>query len=63
MIATLAAGFALLVFVFLRHAWGTLRANPESEGKLEQILAALKEQWRGKKRKKNSISNNSKIST
>jgi uncharacterized protein involved in exopolysaccharide biosynthesis len=52
MIATLATGFALLVFIFLRHAWGTLRANPESEGKLEQILAALKEQWRGKKHKK-----------
>ena len=52
LIATLAAGFALLMFVFLRHAWGNLRANPESEGKLEQILAALKEQWRGKQRKK-----------
>jgi uncharacterized protein involved in exopolysaccharide biosynthesis len=52
MIATLAAGFALLVFIFLRHAWSTLRSNPESEGKLEQILAALKEQWRGKKHKK-----------
>lgn len=44
LIATLAAGFALLVFIFLRHAWGNLRANPESEGKLETILAALTRQ-------------------
>ena len=51
-IATLATGFALLVFIFVRHAWRAMRANPESEGKLEQILAILKEQWRGKKRKK-----------
>jgi uncharacterized protein involved in exopolysaccharide biosynthesis len=51
-IATLATGFALLVFIFVRHAWRAMRANPESEGKLEQILTILKEQWRGKKRKK-----------
>jgi len=42
--ATLAAGFALLVFIFARHAWRAMRANPESEGKLETILAALKGQ-------------------
>jgi uncharacterized protein involved in exopolysaccharide biosynthesis len=40
-IAALVTGFALLMFVFLRHAWGILRANPESEGKLETILAVL----------------------
>jgi uncharacterized protein involved in exopolysaccharide biosynthesis len=39
--AALVTGFALLVFVFLRHAWGILRANPESEGKLERILVVL----------------------
>jgi len=51
-IATLATGFLLLLFVFIRQAWRNMRTDPESEGKLEQILAALKEQWRGKKRKK-----------
>jgi len=43
-IATLAAGFALLVFIFARHAWRAMRADPESEGKLETILAALRGQ-------------------
>ena len=49
-IATLATGFLLLILIFVRHAWGNLRTNPESEGKLENILATLKVQlksvWR-----------------
>ena len=46
-IATLATGFLLLIFIFVRHAWTNLRANPESEGKLENILATLKSQTKG----------------
>ena len=49
-IATLATGFLLLIFIFLRHAWANLRTNPESEGKLENIFTTLKSQlksiWR-----------------
>ena len=46
-IATLATGFLLLIFIFVRHAWTNLRANPEAEGKLESILATLKSQTKG----------------
>ena len=58
-IATLSAEFLLLLLIFVRHAWASLRANPESEGKLETIYAALKTQLRGlwrpfSMRKKNS---------
>jgi len=47
MIATLAAEFLLILFIFARHAWANLRANPESEGKLEIIYSALKSQLKG----------------
>ena len=47
MIATLTTEFLLLIFIFVRHAWANLRANPQSEGKLENILAVLKTQLSG----------------
>ena len=47
MIATLACEFLLLIFIFVRHAWANLRANPESEGKLKNIHSILNSQLKG----------------
>ena len=47
MIATLACEFLLLIFIFVRHAWANLRANPESEGKLKNIHSILSSQLKG----------------
>ena len=41
-IATLAAGFALLLFVFIRSALRTASQNPETQDKLK----ALKKSWK-----------------
>ena len=46
-IATLACEFLLLIFIFVRHAWANLRANPESEGKLKNIHSILSSQLKG----------------
>ena len=46
-IATLACEFLLLIFIFVRHAWANLRANPESEGKLKNIHSILNSQLKG----------------
>lgn len=46
-IATLACEFLLLIFIFVRHAWANLRANPESEGKLKNIHSILSSHLKG----------------
>jgi uncharacterized protein involved in exopolysaccharide biosynthesis len=46
-IATIATEFLLLIFIFVRHAWANLRANPQAESKLETIVAVLKTQLQG----------------
>jgi len=42
MLATLAAGFALLLFVFMRQAWRNAQTNPATAQKLGAIKASLK---------------------
>jgi TRAP-type C4-dicarboxylate transport system permease small subunit len=37
MLATLAAGFALLLFVFLRHAYRNAAQSPETTEKLARL--------------------------
>ena len=54
-IATLACEFLLLIFIFVRHAWANLRANPESEGKLKNIHSILSSQLKGVWQLANSV--------
>ena len=54
-IATLASEFLLLIFIFVRHAWANLRANPESEGKLKNIHSILSSQLKGVWQLANSV--------
>ena len=54
-IATLACEFLLLIFIFVRHAWANLRANPESEGKLKNIHSILNSQLKGVWQLANSV--------
>ena len=54
-IATLACEFLLLIFIFVRHAWASLRANPESEGKLKNIHSILSSQLKGVWQLANSV--------
>jgi uncharacterized protein involved in exopolysaccharide biosynthesis len=46
LVATLAAGFALLLFVFVRQAWRNARSDPATAEKLSAIKASLKQQRR-----------------
>ena len=45
-VATLAAGFALLLFVFVRQALRNSGQNPESANKIQAISQALRRNLR-----------------
>ena len=39
---TLATGFALLLFIFIRQAWRNAAANPETAAKLAALRASVR---------------------
>ena len=43
LVATLAAGFAMLLFVFIRQAWRNARTNPATAQRLSAIKASLRQ--------------------
>ena len=42
LMTTLATGFALLLFIFIRQAWRNAAANPETAAKLAALRASVR---------------------